>query len=263
MPTSDTPGAWRRHPNQLLRGRPEGPYETADKKLKIGVSNQEMERFLDFMEQFEVETDRALSIKRGYSEVRLLATLVRNHLGGKTSTSSSLVGASGLTYGTAVRALESIESRGLLLRRARTATGKSFSLHPTEKLMMEWQELARRFRAIIGSTYDAGPDSKNSGYYFGSSYAQGNVLPPLASLTTKLPINGDLRLLEHADPTFMAMHALKKQFESIFGVNIKSRALSIDRLRNEILENAKVIEVKNGPYFGPEKDRTRINVRKN
>ena len=118
MPTSDTPGAWRRHPNQLLRGRPEGPYETADKKLKIGVSNQEMERFLDFMEQFEVETDRALSIKRGYSEVRLLATLVRNHLGGKTSTSSSLVGASGLTYGTAVRALESIESRGLLLRRA-------------------------------------------------------------------------------------------------------------------------------------------------
>ena len=31
----------------------------------------------------------------------------------------------------------------------------------------------------------------------------------------------------------------------------------------EILENTKVIEVKNGPYFGPEKDRTRINVRKN
>ena len=31
----------------------------------------------------------------------------------------------------------------------------------------------------------------------------------------------------------------------------------------EILEKTKVIEVKNGPYFGPEKDRTRINVRKN
>ena len=256
MPTSDTPGAWRRHPSQSLRGRPEGPYETADKKLKIGISNQEMERFLDFMEQFEVETDRALSIKRGYSEVRLLATLVRNHLSGKTSTSSSLVSASGLTYGTAVRALESIESRGLLLRRARTATGKSFSLHPTEKLMMEWQELARRFRAIIGSTYEAGPDSKNSGYYFGSSYAKGNVLPPLTSLTSKLPINGDLRLLEHADPTFMAMHALKKQFESIFGVNIKSRALSIDRLRDEILENAKLqksrydIVACDTPWFG-------------
>jgi multiple sugar transport system substrate-binding protein len=240
MSAEKSSGAWRRHPSQILKGRPEGPYETADKKNRIGVSNQDMERFLDLVEQFEIETDRALSIKKGYSEVRLLATLVRNHLNGKTSTSSSLVGASGLTYGTAVRALESIEERGLLLRRARTATGKSFSIHPTEKLMMEWQELARRFRAIIGSTYDTGPHTQNSEYYFGSSYATGNVLPPLASLTSNLPISGELRLLEHADPTFMAMHSLKKQFETIFGVGIKSRALSIDRLRDEILENAQL-----------------------
>ena len=127
MSSSNEPGAWRRHPNQSLRGRPEGPYETADQKRKIGVSSQEMERFLEFLEQFELETDRALTIKKGYSEVRLLGTLVRNHLSGKTSTSSSLVSASGLTYGTAVRALESIESRGLLLRRAKEA-----SISPTK-----------------------------------------------------------------------------------------------------------------------------------
>ncbi len=30
-----------------------------------------------------------------------------------------------------------------------------------------------------------------------------------------------------------------------------------------ILEKSIVIETKNGPYFGPEKDRTRINVKKN
>lgn len=30
----------------------------------------------------------------------------------------------------------------------------------------------------------------------------------------------------------------------------------------EIVEDSKVLEVKNGPYFGPEKDRTRVNVRK-
>ena len=139
---------WRRHPSQQLRGKPEGPYETADQKRGKGVSNQEMERFLDFVEQFEIETDRALSIKRGYSEVRLLTALIRNHLSGKIATSSSLVGASGLTYGTAVRALESIEERGLLVRRARTATGKSFSLHPTEKLMGEWQEFRADFAPL-------------------------------------------------------------------------------------------------------------------
>ena len=29
----------------------------------------------------------------------------------------------------------------------------------------------------------------------------------------------------------------------------------------EILENSKVLEIKNGPYFGPDKDRTRVNIR--
>ena len=31
----------------------------------------------------------------------------------------------------------------------------------------------------------------------------------------------------------------------------------------EINEDTKVLEIKNGPYLGPEKDRTRVNVRKN
>jgi multiple sugar transport system substrate-binding protein len=229
---------WRRHPSQHQRGKPEGPYETADQTYGIGVSNQEMMRFLDFLEQFELEIDHSLSLKKGYSEVNLLTTLIRNHLTGKPSTSSSLIGASRLSYGTAIRALESIEERNLLVRRARTATGKSFSLHPTEKLLSEWQELARRFRTIIGNTYGHDSGGENKDYYFGASYSSGKVLPPPAILPSKLPITGGLRLLEHADPTFMAMHSLNKQFETIFGVGINSRALSIDRLRAEILKNS-------------------------
>ena len=31
----------------------------------------------------------------------------------------------------------------------------------------------------------------------------------------------------------------------------------------EMIEDSKVLEVKNGPYHGPEKDRTRVNVKKN
>ena len=29
----------------------------------------------------------------------------------------------------------------------------------------------------------------------------------------------------------------------------------------EIMDNSKVLEIKNGPYFGPDKDRTRVNIR--
>ena len=225
----------------VFYGKPEGPYETEDRSRVGGVSNLELERFIEFVEQYEQEAEISLSIKKGYSETRLLAALMRCHLGGKLATSTSLIGASGLSYGSASRALSAIEKRGLMFRRPRTATGKSFSLHPTEKLIAEWREFARRFRSLLGNTTgaDAATDRINEGYYFGSSYSSANAMLPPGIMRIKLPIAGDLRLLVHADPTFMAMHVLKRQFESMFGVGIKSRALSIDRLRDEILRNSR------------------------
>lgn len=234
------PDAFKTASKRKIKGKPEGPYETADRNYSVGVSSHELARFVDFVEQFEQETEQALSIKTGYSETRLLATLMRNHLTGKLTTSSSLISSSGLTYGTALRGINSLIERELIVKRPRTSTGKSFSLHPTSKLLNEWQEWFRRVKSLLVSTLniDLGTGSGGTDYFYGSSYASGNVLPPPAIMDCKLALNRDLRILVHADPTFMAMHVLKKQLETLFGVGIKSRALSIDRLRDEILTNA-------------------------
>ena len=137
MPSSKSNLRRITYPRSRHRDAPEGPYETTDIRPRSGVANAELESFLDFVEQFEMEMERSLSIKKGYSETRILGTLLRDHLSGKTSTTSSLIGASGMSYGTAIRAVEAIENRGLLLRRPRTSSGKSFSLHPTEKLLSD------------------------------------------------------------------------------------------------------------------------------
>jgi multiple sugar transport system substrate-binding protein len=231
-----------------FKSGPEGPYETKDLKTSFGTSNHEMERFLDFMEQMEAETQTALSIKSGYSEMKMLISLLRNHLSGKLTTSSSLAAHSGLTYGTAMRGIASLLERELIIKRVKTSTGKSYSLHPSEKTLLEWQELARRTHSIISGTIGSklnGVRSEGSDYYFGASYNHGSVLPPPSILSSKLAINNDLSILVHADPTFMAMHVLKKQFETIFGVGVQGRALSIDRLRQEILSNS---ELENSRY---------------
>lgn len=146
-----------------------------------------------------------------------------------------------LSYGTAMRAISNLPQRGLIAKRARTATGKSFSLHPTTRLMEEWQELARRMQSLLGGhvVQDRAEASRND-YFFGSSYANKHVLTPPSILDAKLTLSGGLRILFHADPTFMAMHMLKKRFQSLFGVRINSNALSIDRLREEILRNARL-----------------------
>ncbi len=221
--------------------RPEGPYETQD---QIGVrraSNPELSKVIDFVEQFHLEMNISFTLKSGYNEVPMLSNLMKNHLYGKLTTTTSLIANSGMSYGTAIRALNAIEKRKLVLRRPRTSTGKSYSLHPSEKLITEWQELSRRLESLLGSnSFGALGDKQGANkYFFGSSYNTSQVLAPPIPLMTKLPINRGLRLLVHADPTFMAMNVLKKQFETIFGVDIHSRALSIDRLREEILENSK------------------------
>ena len=75
-------------------------------------------------------------------------------------------------------------------------------------------------------------------------------------LETKLALGKSIRFLVHADPTFTAMNALRKQFEMIFGVEIRSRALSIDRLRAEVIDNGRLKRSKYDivacdlPWFG-------------
>ena len=220
---------------------PEGPFENLEVLNSKSISSDEFSLFLDFVDALKIEADRMLSLKCGYDETRLFTALLRNHLQGKLTTTSYLANISGLGYGTAIRAINSIEERGLLIRRPRTKTGKSFSLHPTEKLINEWQEYARRVRGSIGSTLGLGSTGKSGieDYFLGASYRDSQIIPPPTPLTSKLNLLSDLRILVHADPTFMAMNVLKRQFEGLFGIGIRSRALSIDRLRQEILSNAK------------------------
>ena len=222
------------------RLQPEGPFENGDVPRAKGITGEEFSLFLDFIDALDDEADQVLSLKRGYDETRILTTLLRNHLQGKLTTTSYLANASGLGYGTAIRAINSIEERGLLIRRPRTVTGKSFSLHPSDKLIFEWHEYARRVRGAISLTLGIGATGKSGigDYFFGSSYGDSQTIPPPTPLQSRLNLRGDLRILVHADPTFMAMNVLKRQFEGLFGVGINSRALSIDRLRQEILANA-------------------------
>lgn len=227
-------------PDKNKLRRPEGPYETGDLSELRALSNVRISKLIEFVEQFENEFASAISVKQGYDETQILTRLMKDHLAGRLTTTTSLAAYSGLTYGTALRAIASIEERGLLQRRQRTETGKSFSLHPSQKLILEWHEFARRLEIIINvaSGSQSAGDLPDLDYYFGSSYANSAILPPTPILGEKLPLSKGLRMLVHADPTFMAMNRLKKQFESNFGVEIQIRALSIDRLREEILENA-------------------------
>ncbi len=169
----------------------------------------------------------------------MAAFLIRSHLEGKTVTASTLVGVSGVPYATGRRKLDEMFSQGIIEKRARTKSGKTFSLHPSAELLKNWGEFTDRVVRLARKNliFDDKP-STDQDYYFGGSYMAGKVIKPPEVLPQPLALPGGLRILVHGDPTFMVMENLKRQFEQVIGVKINQRAFSIDRLRNEVLRNA-------------------------
>lgn len=243
---------------------PEGPYEIIGEQ-PAGKSNIDIAKIVDFVAQFRDDSRTLLTLDEDLRQLGIVLELLRNYLAGRVTTASSLADASGLSYGTAIRAIEAMIHRGDIVKRPRTATGKSFSLHPSPKLLQRWQVYAGSIRNLAEVLIADERMSPRTRMKRGrEQLAAGHVIPPPAVLERKLALSRGLRVLVHADPTFMAMNALKRQFELILGVDIHSRALSIDRLRREIVDNGRErisnydIVACDLPWFGEMASRGRL-----
>lgn len=246
----------RSNPNQGVTN-PEGPYESRDGDLIRNLANSDAGDFLELFEELQREAARLLGLSPGQREMRMITHLVRSHLAARLVTSSSLAAASGLSYGTAIRTITRMDERGLIVRRPRTASGKSVSLHPSAELLARWHEFAYRAnRRVLAALDPKVPKPRTEvgrGSFQKRTYA---ILPPPPVLSNKVRLSRGLRVLVHADPTFTAMRTLKRQFEMILGAPIRSRALSIDPLKMEVMENSRMPQSKydvvaiDYPWFG-------------
>ncbi|GGH33080.1 ABC transporter substrate-binding protein [Cribrihabitans marinus] len=200
----------------------------------------ELGRVVDFLAEICIEIDTSLEPNTPNPHLNMILHLLRSHIEGRLVSASSMVAAAGVPYATAMRKLGDIQSAGLVEQRPRTKTGKSFSLHPSPDLLDRFNQLADRIDRIASAAFGAeGPGREAKDYYFGGSYVPGQALiPPPHALPRPLKLPGGLRILVHGDPTFMVMENLKRQFEQIIGTDIRQRAFSIDRLREEALRNA-------------------------
>jgi multiple sugar transport system substrate-binding protein len=231
------------------RARVELGWETMDVRVKnppthvdqpAVMTNEEMLRFLSFVDQIDSEADIGLQMSSPNACYRMSIFLLRQHLESKLVTVTALAAASGVPYATAMRRINEMLARGLVIRRPKGKGSKSFSFHPSRELIEAWYDYARRMKRIIGQTFGFSYDGELYDYYFGGSYLSARIIPPPSVSGSKLEISGPLRLLVHADPTFMAMENVKRQFEQYLGVPIRVRALSIDRLREEGLANSRL-----------------------
>ena len=232
----------RRNPLAVAgHAAPEGPYEGPPSHPVDLKYNAEMLHTIELISELRSESRRTLQLGIDLREMGIVLHLVRNHFLGRLTTLSTLAYDSGLSYSTAYRTIDAMIVRGLILRRERTASGKSFSLHPSPRLLEQWQEFALRTRRLMSAAPTPSERSLRTRRPRSRKRDRNKlgVVSPPSVLKRKLQLSRGLRTLFHADPTSMAMNGLRQQFEMILGVGIRQRVLSIDRLRHEIVENSK------------------------
>ncbi len=237
-----SPGAPRRLADRLARAATHDRFERSRSGLSATMTRQKSAELLetvDFMEAFVSELGSVLDLTTHDPYLSMALHLMRTHLEGRSVTASSLVAESGVAYATGMRKLADMQEAGLVEQRSRTRTGKSFSLHPSARLIASWGVLGERLQRIAAQRYGASAGDRGaSDYYFGGTYLQSHSIPPPKVLSEPLSVPGGIRVLVHGDPTFMVMENLKRQFEQIVGTKIHQRAFSIDRLHEEVLKNA-------------------------
>ncbi|MBV9637600.1 MAG: sugar ABC transporter substrate-binding protein, partial [Methylobacteriaceae bacterium] len=125
------------------------------------------------------------------------------------------------------------------VRRQRTRTGKSFSIHPSQRLIDELHTYVLQIKHLVGTTIGLKEKSGDfDKFYFGASYLAGSIIPAPAVLPGGIGVRRKLRMLTFADPTSRAMQSALRDIEQTLGAEVQITALNLDALFAETLANA-------------------------
>ncbi|GAB5374202.1 MAG: hypothetical protein AcusKO_06640 [Acuticoccus sp.] len=190
---------------------------------------------ITFLDALTLELDTVVDLPAPNPFLRIACYLMRAHLEARLVTPSSAVAAAGVPYATGVRRLNEMIAAGYVDQRPRSKTGKTYTVHPSETLIARFTEFGDRLPRIARDSLGL---KTSEDYFFSASYRGTQIIQPPKALARPLQVSGGVRVLVHADPTFMVMGNLKRRFENVVGTTITQRAFSIDRLRLEALRNA-------------------------
>ena len=135
----------------------------------------------------------------------IVTHLIECEIGGQPVTVSTLVDVSELPYATALRRVHRMIDEGLILKRSRSATGKSFTLHPSPDLKQRFEAYARQVKCLLAETFGRSmPLEDESDVYFGGVPGRA----PVDAATS----DDRLRFLLHDDNYFASMRNMWVDF---------------------------------------------------
>lgn len=202
------------------------------------MTRDELLRILEFVDTTRKLTERGVSLSMTDVRWNLISYAIRRHCEGKLITITGLAAATGVPYGTSMRRINELIDEGMLLRRVRSKTGKSFSLHPTRLLIEEFESFAVQLKTHVARTFGFTDDDQTQDYYFGGAYIGSRILPFPSVLEQGIGYDRTLRILSPSDPTFRSLADFSGNLKEFCGGQLEIINLSLDDLYGEIIDNA-------------------------
>ena len=201
------------------------------------MNDFEVLRIIKLVERTHLAFDKLLPIQDDRPLWNAAAHLISSECANKTVTVTSLGSVIGLPYATSRRFTKSLIAKGFIIKSPRSASGKSYSLHPSESLKEAFRLYAKEIKTIFAETVGARRlGDQEDEYYFGAPPAA-TVEPPV-SLREIGSTPSELKFLVNDDPYFAALRNMWTDFRSNLGSQSSFTAASSPDLRDELIRNA-------------------------
>ncbi len=203
------------------------------------MTREELLRILTFVDSNREISEKRTSLATVDPRWNIISYAMRRHFEGKLLTITSAAMAADVPYGTAMRRIGELIDEGLLLKRPKSKSGKSFSLHPTRKLIAEFESFAMQLKAMVGNTFGfTTGDGEIGDFYFGGYYMASRILPYPNAMRNGVGVDRKIRILSPVDPTFKTLSQFTSNLDELCGTSIEIINLPLDELHDEIMENA-------------------------
>ena len=204
------------------------------------MTREELLRILNFVDANREISEKRTGLSTTDARWNIISYAMRRHLEGKLLTTTSAALAADVPYGTAMRRISELIDQKMLHKRPKSKSGKSFSLHPTRRLIEEFESFAMQLKAMVGNTFGFNTgDGEIGDFYFGGYYMASRILPYPSAMRTGVGYDRTFRILCPIDPTFKTLNELSSNLDELCGTKIEITNLPLDDLHSEIMRSAK------------------------
>ena len=203
------------------------------------MTREEMLRILTFVDKTRQLSEKRTDLAAVDPRWNIISYAMRRHLEGKLLTMTSAAMAADVPYGTAMRRIGELIESGYLIKRPKSKTGKSFSMHPSRKMIEEVESYAMQLKATVGTTFGFNTSGGSiDDFYFGGYYMASRILPYPSAMRVGVGYDHKIRILSPSDPTFKTLSDFSSNLDEMCGSNVEIVNLALDELHQEIMTNA-------------------------